>query len=137
MTNTINTITNVNAQAQEKAIRKTKRMHFEEILGKLTDKEDRDFIQAQIDLLDKKRANAKKTDKQVANEVYSTLMCDKLAEVGERMTIAELKAAIPEIADFSSQKVSAILNKEVNEEGTGKLAKVREKGVTYFMTNAQ
>lgn len=131
MTNTtMNTIANVNAQAQEvKAVRKTKKTYFMEILEMVTSQEHKDFIQSQIDALDKKKANTKKSDKQIANEVYGGLMMEKLREKAEKMTISDLKNEIHEIADFSSQKVSAILKKFVD---AGELFKTREKGVTYF-----
>ena len=127
--NTMNTTIATATQAQEKAPRKTKRTFLMEILEVVSSQEHKDFIEKEITALDRKKANTKKSDKQVANEIYGNLMTAKLTENGERMTIADLKAAIPEIADFSSQKVSAILKKSVD---AGELFKIREKGVTYF-----
>lgn len=132
--NTMNT-QNVNAtvaQAQEKkAKKKTKRTLFEEILEVVSSQEHKDFIQKEIDALDRKKANAKKTDKQIANEVYGSLMMEKFKTATEPMTISDLKNQIEEIADFSSQKVSGILKKFIQSE---ELFKFREKGVTYFTT---
>lgn len=129
MTNT-NMNTNVNTTIEEKAKRKTKRMLYMEILEVVTTDEHKEFIKKEIAQLEKRAASKKKSEKQVQNEVLAEKMLNVLTAKGEKMSIAQIKKELPEIADLSSQKLSAVLNKAVAEET---LVKTREKNVTYFM----
>lgn len=110
--------------------RKTKKDFFNEILNgyELTDAH-REFINHQIELLDKKASgNRKPTKTQVANEGIKADIIGGMVE-GERYTVTDLIKTIPAIAEYSNQKISALVAQLVKE---GNVVRTTEKGKTYF-----
>lgn len=102
---------------------------FNEILAVVTDDAQKEFIKHQIELLDKKSsANRKPTKTQLANEGIKNDILDGMVS-GERYTITDLIKEIPAIADFSNQKISALVNQLVKDN---KVTRVEEKRKTYF-----
>jgi hypothetical protein len=110
--------------------KKTKKDMYNEILAtyELTDAH-REFINHQVELLDKKASgNRKPTQTQIANEGIKNDILDGMA-VGERYTITELIKTIPAVANYTNQKISALVTQLVKD---GRVVRTTEKGKTYF-----
>ena len=75
-----------------------------------------------------KKAERKPTATQTANEGFKTAILDGM-EHGKGYTITDLTKAIPEIADLSNQRVSAIVRQMV-EGGALKREEIKRKA--YF-----
>ena len=74
-----------------------------------------DFIDHEIELLEKKNGNRKPTKAQAENEGIKTSILEGM-EMGKSYTITDLIKAIPSIGDFTNQRVSALVRqlKEAN-----------------------
>lgn len=115
----------------------TKREWFAEIKaiveGAQVDSEKKagmvDFIDHEVELLDRKHSKSGQTKTQKENlEIMEKIMA-ALAEVGKPVTITELQSANAKMAEFSNQKLSALLKKLVDG---GKVVKTQEKKKSYF-----
>ena len=113
--------------------RVTKRDNFEEVIkiAKELGRTDLvEFAQHEIDLLDKK-ANSKVTTKtQKENEGIKEVIKNFLNNTpNEMFTITQLQEKIADLADYSNQKVSALVNQlyKANE-----IDKVVDKKKSYF-----
>ena len=87
------------------------------------------FIQHEIDLLERKSSSPKKTASQLGNERIMVELIEALAEVGEPVTISQLWEKVPTTKAYSNQKISALLRKMIEE---GKVVKVTDKKKSYF-----
>lgn len=76
----------------------------------------------------KSSAERKPTATQIANEGFKVAILDGMAE-NRYYTITELMKEIPEIADLSNQRVSAIV-RQLKDDGLVK--RVEEKRKAYF-----
>ena len=86
-----------------------------------------EFFKGRIEALDKKNANRKPTKEQEANAVLQDAIADALSAAGKPVTIAEIKAQIPDLESASSQKVVGLIR------GLGdKVVKTYDKKVAYF-----
>jgi hypothetical protein len=91
--------------------------------------EQKDFIKHELELLAKKNsADKKPTAQQTANEAVKTAILDGM-EVNRLYTITELIKEIPECADMTNQKVSALVRQLVD---AGSVAKTVDKRKSYF-----
>ena len=91
--------------------------------------EQKDFIQHEIDLLEKKNSGEKKpTATQVANEALKVAIVEAV-EPNRQYTVTEMIKEIPALADLTNQKVSPLANQLVEE---GKLIKTVDKRRSYF-----
>ena len=110
---------------------KTKRDYFAEIRTIVADnKELVDFIDHEVELLDRKRTGSRKpTAKQVENEGIKEKMLDALATVEKPVTIAELKGICEDIAEMNPQKIAPLLNALV---AAGEVEKTYVKKVAHF-----
>lgn len=110
----------------------TKRDHFNTLLTIEEVKSNPvlvEFINNELDLLARKNSSDKKpTAVQQANESLKEAILAFL-QPGDKYTITEFIKNVPECADKSNQKVSAIVSQMVSD---GKLEKVIEKRVSYF-----
>lgn len=87
----------------------TKKEMFTKIREVVVDNADMvDFIDHEIELLDKKSASKKPTKTQEANEGLKTVILSVLTAEG--MTASEVLASSDEFAGLSNQKISALLN---------------------------
>lgn len=72
-----------------------------------------EFCRHETDLLDKKRSTSsgshKPTKTQLENETYKAKIVEILAAADEPMTIKAIQNEAPELADFSTSKMSALL----------------------------
>ena len=112
----------------------TKREMFEQIKAnyKLTVDEVK-FIDHELELLAKKNSAEKKpTAVQVANEGLKKAILDFMV-VGERYTITDLMKSVPELADLSNQRVSALVRQLKDAD---LVERVEEKRKAYFIKRA-
>lgn len=123
----------------EKVVRVTKAMRFEDIKALLNGEEVThgttveiavEFINNELDLLAKKNSGEKKPTKtQEENEGFKILILNFLRTQEDGKTCTEIMKAIPEFADFSNQKVAALVRQLTD---SGKVNKDVVKGKTLF-----
>lgn len=87
------------------------------------------FISHELDLLAKKSGKSGQTKTQKENEVIIEKIYNALAEVGSPVTITELQSQVPAMAEYSNQKLSALLRKLVKSD---EVVKTTEKKKSYF-----
>ena len=108
----------------------TKRDYFTAILSKypLTDAE-KAFVEHELELLAKKNSSEKKpTAQQVANEGIKAAIVAGM--VPNRLyTVTEIQKEIPECAEMSNQKVSALVRQL---KDAGLIVKTEDKRKSYF-----
>ena len=108
----------------------TKREMFEQIKAnyKLTAEEVK-FIDHELELLAKKNSAEKKpTAVQVANEGLKKAILDFMI-VGQKYTITDLMKSVPELADLSNQRVSALVRQLKDAD---LVVRTEEKRKAYF-----
>ena len=93
-----------------------------------------DFCNHEIELLDNKKSNGnKKANEKVAKEteiVYNALVSvDRAVSASELIAETDLSALVNESGVVSTQKVSALLKKLIDD---GKVEKYTDKKKTYF-----
>ena len=107
----------------------TKADYFKQIMANypLT-KDEKDFVNHELELLAKKNSSEKKpTATQVANDGIKTAILNGMEE-GKLYTITDLIKSIPEIADLTNQKVSALVRQLIPEY----IEKTEDKRKSYF-----
>lgn len=88
-----------------------------------------DFINHEIELLDKKNSSEKKpTAQQTANEGIKTAILDNMVE-GKMYTITEIIKTVPECADLTNQRVSALMRQLIEAK---LVVRVEDKRKAYF-----
>ena len=86
-----------------------------------------EFIERELELLAKKNSAEKKpTAQQAENEAIKETILENLTS---QMTISEMQKSIPDLAEYSNQKISALM-RQLILEGLGK--KVEDKRKSYF-----
>lgn len=107
----------------------TKKDYYNAILAKYALTEDeKAFINHEIELLEKKNAADKKpTAQQVANKSTQDAIYEGM-ESGKLYTITDLIKCIPECADMTNQRVSAIVRQMIGE----KVERIEDKRKAYF-----
>ena len=114
----------------------TKRDYFNAILAVLATVEDTDvsgltaFVNHEIELLENKRSSTKPTKTQTENLAVKETIVSVLKEIGKPITITEMQKFSADLAEFSCQKLSALLKQLVENDKT--VTKVTEKKKTYF-----
>lgn len=110
----------------------TKKQMFEQIMSHVTDENEKAFLAHEIELLDKKNAHrsSKPTEKQEANMEIKDTIVEYLGSCKEGVTVTHLMKNVPEFADLSNQKLSALL-RQLREEQIVKSEKGKG-GVTLF-----
>lgn len=93
-----------------------------------------DFINHEVELLEKKSGKSGKTKVQKENEVLIEQVLDELATMDKPMTVTELQSASEFLAQFSNQKLSALLKKLVDAE---RIDKVVEGKKSYFSAKVE
>ena len=111
----------------------TKRDNFNKLLTIREVAEDTqlvEFIKHELELLDRKSAShsTAKTANQKANEEIKTKIVDALVQLG-KSTISELQAGSEEMAEYSNQKLSALLKQLVDSK---QVVRTMEKKKAYF-----
>ena len=107
----------------------TKANKFEmllEIPAVANDETLKEFVEHELELLAKKNSSEKKPTKvQKANEELKVAIYEGMEE-GKLYTITEMIKSIPECADLTNQKVSAVVR------GMSNVERVEQKGKAYF-----
>lgn len=89
-----------------------------------------EFLENEIHLLDNKnKVDRKPTAKQTANEEVKNAILAYLISCGEGRTVSDIMKNVPECADFSNQRASALVRQLKDE---GKLEREEIKRVAYF-----
>ena len=110
----------------------TKKMMYEQILAHTTDKAEREFLENEIALLDKKAANKKPTKEQEQNAKLKSEILEFIAVTPH--TASEVWRSKSEwVEEWSVQKFSALLN-QLEEAGLVKRSIVKR--VPYFVAVA-
>ena len=108
----------------------TKREKFEMLMALSEVKENpilSEFIERELELLSKKNSAEKKpTAQQAENEAIKETILENLTS---RMTISEMQKSIPDLAEYSNQKISALMRQLILE---GLVKKVEDKRKSYF-----
>ena len=107
----------------------TKADYFKQIMANynLTD-EEKAFVEHELELLAKKNSAEKKpTAQQVANAGVADAIYDGM-EDGVLYSITDLIKTIPECADLTNQRVSAIVRKMIPEY----IERIEDKRKAYF-----
>jgi len=88
-----------------------------------------EFINHEIELLDKKNSAEKKpTAQQTANDSIKSAILAKMVE-GKKYTITDLIKSVPECADLTNQRVSALIRQLVDK---GEVVRTEDKRKAYF-----
>lgn len=117
----------------EKTKKITKRDNFNKLLKINEVAQDTqlvEFINHELELLDKKSAShsTAKTANQKANDEIKTQIIDALTKIG-KTTISDLQKADETMAQYSNQKLSALLKQMVDG---GEIVRTMEKKKAYF-----
>ena len=104
-----------------------------EMLSKLNDVKSNpvlsEFVAHEMELLVKKNSAEKKpTAQQTANVGIQTAILEGM-EVGEKYTITDIIKTVPECADLTNQRVSALVRQLVD---TNKVVRTEDKRKAYF-----
>lgn len=117
------------ATIMENGKRVTKKEMYERILAHTNDDLEKQFIEGEIALLEKKNSAEKKPTKtQVENTGIKGAILDYMIE-GTRYTVTEIIKGCVECNDLSNQRVSALLRQMVSD---GTINRVEDKRKTYF-----
>ena len=104
-------------------------MKFPTPKGEITAKDMGEFVAHELELLSKKNsADKKPTAQQTANEAIKTAIVDGM-EANRLYTITELIKEIPECADMTNQRVSALVRQLVD---AGLVKRTEDKRKAYF-----
>ena len=110
----------------------TKRERFESLLNMTEVQADPgmvEFINHELELLARKNSSEKKpTAQQVANEAIKQAIVDGM-ERDHLYTITEIQKNIPECAELSNQKITALV-RQLKEDGL--VVKTEDKRKSYF-----
>lgn len=111
-------------------IKKTKKVYFTEILEIVKGNSDlENFVNHEIELLDKKNLSKAPTKVQIENESIKETILEVLIDSDKKMTISDIQNANEELSSYSNQKISALLTQLVNEK---KVVRTMEKKKAYF-----
>ena len=120
------------ANTTSSSVRMTKAQKFQILADLPAVKADpmlTEFIAHEMELLSKKNASDKKpTAQQVANEGIKTAILNGM-ESGKAYTITEILKSIPDCADLTNQRVSALV-RQMKDEGL--LVRTEDKRKAYF-----
>lgn len=87
------------------------------------------FCEHEIELLTKKNSKSTPSKTQVENENIKNVILEELANIAKPVTITELQNASEKVAEYSNQKISALLKQLVE---VGKVVKTTDKKKSLF-----
>ena len=88
-----------------------------------------DFLIHERELLEKKSSNSGQTKTQKENELIKDKIVETLRVLNKFVTIAELQESSEEFANYSNQKISALLTQLVNSKVVNRVV---DKKKAYF-----
>lgn len=99
--------------------KKTKRELFGEV-REIVEREGRtdliEFVDHELELLEKKANRTGTTKTQKENEIIKAKIIDALVKIATPVSITELQEQDEEMAQYSNQKISALLTQLIKEE---------------------
>ena len=108
----------------------TKKDYFKKIMEVCADNENIvAFCEHEIELLEKKNSSKGQTKVQKENEDIKVAIVDALRTIGKAVTITELQASNENMAQYSNQKLSALLKQLVD---TNEVVKTTDKKKSFF-----
>ena len=111
----------------------TKKDYFavlkEMVIGAENEKELVAFIDHEIELLSRKSSKSGETKTQKENVAIMEKIVNALSIVDSPITITDLQKEVPEMGEYSNQKLSALLKKLVED---GRVVKTVDKKKSYF-----
>ena len=110
----------------------TKKDYFNELLkiGAIASNENLvDFINHELELLDRKSSKSTLSKTQVENNGIKDIIVNVLQENSKPMTITEIQASNEDLKELSNQKISALLKQLVD---TDLVERIVDKKKTYF-----
>lgn len=108
----------------------TKKEYFGVIRNLVIDNEELvAFIDHEIELLNKKSSKTSPTATQKANMEVKDKIIQALVDIARPVTITELQAECPEMAEYSNQKLSALMKQLVD---INQVVRVTDKKKSYF-----
>lgn len=108
----------------------TKKEMFEMIKGVCAnDTRIVEFCDHEIELLTRKASKSTMTKTQKENEGIMEIIVNALKNLDKAVTITELQGICTELADYSNQKISALLKKLVD---SNQVVKTIDKKKSYF-----
>lgn len=108
----------------------TKKDFFKELRGMVTDRQDLvDFIDHELELLDRKSSKSAETKTQIENKSIMETILSELTRIARPITISELQSESDILKEYSNQKLSALLKKLVD---SNQVVKTTDKKKSYF-----
>lgn len=108
----------------------TKKEMFELIKGAMADNEMVvAFCEHEIELLNRKGSKSGQTKVQKENLELMEKIVNALTEIGRAVTITDLQKENSEMAEYSNQKLSALLKKLIEDN---RVVKTTDKKKSYF-----
>ena len=108
----------------------TKKDFFKELRGMVADRQDLvDFIDHELELLDRKSSKSAETKTQIENKSIMETILSELTRIARPITISELQNESEILKDYSNQKLSALLKKLVD---SNQVVKTTDKKKSYF-----
>ena len=108
----------------------TKREMFEMIKGVCAnDIRIVEFCEHEIELLNRKSSKSTQTKTQIENESIKGAIVNALTEIAKPVTITEMQELNTEMANYSNQKLSALLKQLVE---SNQVVKTVDKKKSYF-----
>ena len=108
----------------------TKRVVLEHLIKKYSNDEMVvNYATHELELLDNKKSSNTKTKTQIENESIKNVIVNTLTELAKAVTISELQNANIELAEYSNQKISALLKQLVDSQV---ITKTIDKKKAYF-----
>ena len=108
----------------------TKKDFFKELRGMVADRQDLvDFIDHELELLDRKSSKSAETKTQIENKSIMETILSELTRIARPITISELQSESDILKEYSNQKLSALLKKLVD---SNQVVKTTDKKKSYF-----
>ena len=107
----------------------TKKQMYEMIMGETNNQEIITFCKHELELLDKKSSKSSQTKTQIENEKIKATILESLTKIAKSVTITELQELDTEMAQFSNQKLSALLKQLVASK---QVIRTENKKKAYF-----
>lgn len=108
----------------------TKKDFFKELRGMVIDRQDLvDFIDHELELLDRKSSKSAETKTQIENKSIMETILSELTRIARPITISELQNESDILKEYSNQKLSALLKKLVD---SNQVVKTIDKKKSYF-----
>lgn len=108
----------------------TKRDYFKMLKGMVNGNEELiNFIDHELDLLDRKSSKSTESKLQVENKGIMEVIMNTLRDIAKPATITDIQNANADLKDLSNQKMSALLKKLVDN---GDIVRINDKKKTYF-----